>query len=61
MFTKIQVEKITLPDNLLHCPADPDIPDPLNDNNLGQYIISLWERGNICGDQLESVHKLTSE
>lgn len=61
LLTKIQVEKIAPPDNFLHCPADPDIPDPLNDNNLGQYIVSLWERGTECATNLDEVRKLTSE
>lgn len=61
LLTKIQVEKVQIPAPLLSCPDDPDIPDPLNDQNLAGYILDLWSRGDSCSANLSEIKALSSE
>jgi len=58
LLTKVQVEKIRIPEPLLSCPDDPDIPDPLNDANLADYLLSLWQRGDDCGAKIGEIRDL---
>jgi len=49
---------VRIPEPLLTCAGDPEIPDPLNDANLADYLLSLWTRGDDCAGKLDQVKEL---
>lgn len=44
-----------MPPELLQCEPDPEIPDKMNDAELADYLLSVWQAGEDCRSKLESV------
>lgn len=58
LVTRLQLERVPLPPALLACQPDPDIPDPMGDRELADYVVSLWQAGDDCRGKLGAVKAL---
>ena len=53
------VAHLPVPDGLLQCQVRPDVPpDPVTDQDLADWILTLSDAGQDCRDKLNQVHGL---
>ena len=58
---EIQVERLHVPDSLLHCLPRPTPPaSRRTDRTLGLYLVALAERGEDCSQRLDRVRALVT-
>lgn len=58
---EIRAQRITIPEALLSCPAEPAIPDIQTQRDVALYIIDLRQYGRECEAQLRAVKNFQTE
>ena len=59
--TKIVTVTPTLPAGLLNCAPAPEVPAPVNQAVVAQYIVALWQAGQDCRAHVAAINQLFSK
>jgi hypothetical protein len=59
--TKIVTVSPTVPAGLLTCAPAPDVPSPVNQAVVANYIVALWQAGQDCRAHVAAISQLFSK
>jgi hypothetical protein len=59
--TKIVTVTPTMPAGLLTCAPAPDVPTPVNQAVVANYIVALWQAGQDCRAHVAAISQLFSK